>query len=149
MADEPRWWKVQAELIVRAETEDDAIDRAAKAIRLGYANSHGVIPVGTFRAQPHRDHMTDALDRQSAEVLSGQQRRVLERMAELEDGWRRQGYMALVSSHHLRPPISNLGLGNDRQVRRFLNDLVDAGVVETVRDGRYKCWRLRPWLPSA
>ena len=63
-------------------------------------------------------------------------------MAELEDGWRGKGSVPMVAPHHLRPPISDLGLGSDRNVRRSLNELVDIGVAETLRDGRYKVWRL-------
>lgn len=60
---ESGWWKVEASLVVKAVTEDDAINRAADVIRVGYGNVRDVVPVGTFKAYRHRDHVTDALDR--------------------------------------------------------------------------------------
>jgi hypothetical protein len=62
-----QWWKVEASLIVKAASEDGAIDLAAAAIRKGYDSVKGVLPVGSFNARPHSDHITKVLDRKTEE----------------------------------------------------------------------------------
>jgi hypothetical protein len=55
---EPKWFMVRAAFCVQADSDDDAIDVIARAIRQREHPGRGmgtVVPVGTFNAEPTQD----------------------------------------------------------------------------------------------